>query len=99
MYADCSLYCAHAGFCSSRRPKSKKGAALSQKRLPMEELSAITEVSESGHSTHTTFRSSSGGEEGGAAEEPVPMKRWAGSGVGKLVERCVGSIWCAKWVG
>ena len=76
MHVDC-----HVGSCSIRRPKSKKGAALSQKRLPMDELSAITEVSESGHSTHTTFRSSSGGEEGGTAEESVPMKRWAESGV------------------
>ena len=42
----------------------------------MDELSAITEVSESGHSTHTTFRSSSGGEEGDTAEEPVARKRW-----------------------
>ena len=75
-----------------RRPKSKKRAAVSQKRLPMEELSAITEVSESGHSTHTTFRSSSGGEEGDAAEEPVARKRWVESGwgnrVGGWVEMC-----------
>ena len=42
----------------------------------------ITEISESGHSTHTTFRSSSGGEEGGAAEEPVARVRWVESGVG-----------------
>ena len=48
----------------------------------MEELSAITEVSESGHSTHTTFRSSEG-EEGGAAEEPVPRKRWVGGACGE----------------
>ena len=55
----------------------------------MEELSAITEVSESGHSTHTTFRSSEG-EEGGAAEEPVPRKRWVGGHVEKGAEWEVG---------
>ena len=83
----CFLYCTctHIGSCSTRRPKSKKRAAVSQKRLPMDELSAITEVSESGHSTHTTFRSSSGGEEGDTAEEPVARKRWVESGVGNRV--------------
>ena len=75
-------YCTHIGSCSTRRPKSKKGAAVSQKCLPMDELSAITEVSESGHSTHTTYHSSSKGEEGGAAEEPVARERWVDSGVG-----------------
>ena len=59
---------------------------MSQKHLPMDELSMITEISESGHSTHTTFRSSSGGEEGGAAEEPVARERWVESGVGKYLE-------------
>ena len=86
----CSLflrctYCAHIGSYSTRRPKSKKGAAVSQKHLPMDELSAITEVSESGHSTHTTFRSSSGGEEGDTTEEPVARKRWVESGMGNRV--------------
>ena len=52
----------------------------------MDELSVITEISESGHSTHTTFRSSSGEEEGGAAEEPVARERWVESGVWKLLE-------------
>ena len=50
--------------CSSRCPKSKKGVVLSQKCLPMDELSAITER-ESGHSKHTTFHSSGEGEEKG----------------------------------
>ena len=59
---------------------------MSQKCLPMDELSVITEISESGHSTHTTFRSSSGGEEGGAAEEPVARERWVESGVCKLLQ-------------
>ena len=40
----------------------------------------------SGHSTHTTYDSSSGGEEGGAAEEPVARERWVESGVGKWLE-------------
>ena len=82
----CSLflrctYCAHIGSCSTRWFKSKKGAAVSQKHLPIDELSTITEVSESGHSTHTTFRSSSGGEEGEEAEQPVARVRWVESGV------------------
>ena len=76
------LRCVHIMSCSARRPKSKKNVAMSQKRLPMEELSAITEVSESGHSTHTTLPSSSEMEGGGAAEEPVPKKRWVRSGAG-----------------
>ena len=71
--------------CGTRHPKSKKGAAVSQKCLPMEELSVTTEVSVSGHSIHTTYHSSSGGE-GGTAEEPVERKRWVKSGVGKWVE-------------
>ena len=56
---------------------------MSQKHLPMDKLSVITEISESGHSTHTTFRSSRGGEEGGAAEEPVARVRWVESEVWK----------------
>jgi len=33
-----------------------------------------------------TYDSSSGGEEGGAAEEPVARERWVESGVGKWLE-------------
>ena len=47
----------------------------------MDELSAITEISESGHFTHTTYHSSSGGEEGGSAEKPVAREvgeEWGG---------------------
>ena len=55
----------------------------------MDELSVITEVSESGHSTHTTFRSSSGGEEGEAAEEPVASKREVGGEWGVEIVRAV----------
>ena len=59
---------------------------MSQKCLPMDELSVITEVSESLRSTHPTYNSSSGREEGEAAEEPVARKRWVESGVGKWVK-------------
>ena len=40
-----------------------------------DKLSAITEVSVSGHSTHTTYHSSSKGEKGEAAEELVARER------------------------
>ena len=60
-YTDC--FCNGTQVCSSRCPKSKKGVVLSQKCLPMDELSALQR--ESGHSKHTTFHSSSEGEEKG----------------------------------
>ena len=77
--------------------------AVSLKPLPMDELSVITEVRVSGHSTHTTYDSGSGGKEGGAAEEAVARKRWVESGVGKWLEQGHRSIvshkvlLCSPW--
>ena len=84
MYADCScdIHTVHTlGHVPPDDPSPRRVLPC-LKRLPMDELSVITEISESGNSTHTNVCSSSGGEEGGAAEKPVARERWVESGVG-----------------